>query len=816
MANDINVDIVLNGDEALKTLKAIEQGITKFSKEAVTGIKKTDDSFNVFKGTLGTILAVNFADFLKNQVQASVRAFAEFETGLIAVQKTTDLTDKELKQFEAGIEDLARKLPVASKELLSIAQAAGQLGVKGTANLLNFTETIAKLGKSSDVSGDEAASALTRILNVTGESVQNIDELASAVVALGNNFAATESEIIRVANEVSRATAIFGVSSAESAAFGATLRALGVRAEEGGSAIGKSFRAIEAAIANGGRALEKLSELTGISAGELKKQFGEDAVGVFQKFLVGLNNAGKSGKVLAFELEKLGLSGETIQKVIPTLASSHEELARALGLANGEMRNATALNKEFAKFAESTESKTQILANAFEKLSRNIGEKFAVVLNAATPALAKFISGIGEDSVSAFARNATSVEKLRKEIALYQKQLQDVQADGKVSILEANPEQIADRIAILTGRLTELSGSVNTDSLAKLEAQLKSLNESAALPISFTFDPANITADSLLPSPEKIAEQKAALIEQIKNLRQQISLENNTLVEENKANLDKDNENQKAALSNKVNILAEYRAAEKEALLAERDTKLTDTQIAADEDLQFLVENLGRENTERELARISQIEGEKARTTELKKLRDKAVTEEKASLLNLRQFENMTNTQKVQAQRDTLATISTLSQSSNSALFAIGKASSLALAGINVAEGVTKALAAFPPPFNFAAATAVGLAGAVSIAKIASAKPPSAGNFAEGGIIEGPSQSGDRLTANVNAGEAIFNKRAQKNLFDAVNSGDLGGSGGGGVVVNIQGDFLSSDQSVDKIIDSINDAVEFRNRKVKA
>jgi TP901 family phage tail tape measure protein len=815
MANELNVDIVLNGDEALKTLKAIELGISKFSKDAVTGIKKTDAAFDVFKGTLGTLLAVNFADFLKNQVSASVRAFAEFETGLIAVQKTTDLTDKELKQFEVGIEDLARKLPVASKELLNIAQAAGQLGVKGTANLLNFTETIAKLGKSSDVSGDEAASALTRILNVTRENVGNIDELASAVVALGNNFAATESEIIRVANEVARATAIFGVSSAESAAFGATLRALGVRAEEGGSAIGKSFRAIEAAIAGGGIALQKLSELTGLSGAELKKQFGDDAVGVFQKFLVGLNNAGKSGKVLAFELEKLGLSGETILKVIPTLASSNEELARALGLANAEMKNATALNKEFAKFAESTESKTQILANAFEKLSRNIGEKFAVVLNAATPALAKFISGIGEDSVVAFARNATSVDKLRKEIALYQKQLQDVQADGKVSLLEANPELIASRIAILTGRLTELSSSVNTDSLAELEARLKSLNESASQPISFTFDPANITPDSLLPSPEKIAEQKAALIEQIKNLRQQISLENNTLVEESKANLDKDNENQANALATKSGILNEFRIAQKEAEIAERETKLTDSQIAADEDLQFLVDNLGRETTERELARISQIEGEKARNTELKKLREKAVTEEKASLLNLRQFENLSNTQKVQAQRDTLATISTLSQSSNSALFAIGKASSLALAGINVAEGVTKALAAFPPPFNFAAATAVGLAGAVSIAKIASAKPPSAGNFADGGIIEGPSQSGDRLTANVNAGEAIFNKRAQKNLFDAVNSGDLGGNGGG-VVVNIQGDFLSSDQSVDKIIDSINDAVEFRNRKVKA
>lgn len=813
MANELSVDIVLNGDEALRTLKAIEQGINKFSRDATTDIKKVDNSFSVFKGTLGTIAAVNFADFIKDQVTASIRAFKEFETGLIGVAKTTDLSDKELATFEAGIESLLKKLPVASKELLDIAQAAGQLGVKGTANLLNFTETIAKLGKASDVTGEEAATSLTRILNVTGESVDGIDELASVIVALGNNFAATESEIIRVANEVSRATQIFGVSSSEAAALGATLRSFGVRAEEAGSAVGKSFRAIELAVGSGGKALEQLSKITGLSGEELRKQFGENALGVFQKFLIGLNDAEKSGKNLTQELKKLGLEGETIAKVIPTLATNHTELARAIALSSEETKNATALNKEFARFATSTESTTQLLANAFEKLQRNIGEKFAPAIKATAPVLASFIAGIGEDKVEAFARSATSIELVRKELNLYQAKLKQINADGVVSFFEEDPEEVARKIDVLSGRLQELSNTTASDEIKKLEEQLKALDEQAKLPVKFDF---GFTGDGqLLPSPDDVEAQKALILEKIKNLNQQIALENNTLVEDNKATQDKITEDNTVALQSRVDILSEFRAAQKEQEIAERETQLTDKQIAADEDLQFLVDNLGRENVERELARIKQIEDEKKRNEELKKLNTKAREEEKAGIFNLRKYEDLTNKEKIAAQKDTLATISTLSTSNNAALFAIGKASSLALAGINVSEGVTKALAAFPPPYNFAAAAAVGAAGAVSIARIASTPKPSAGNFADGGIIEGPSQSGDRLTANVNAGEAIFNKRQQENLFNAVNSGELGG-GGGGINITIQGDFLSNDQSVDKLIDSINDAVEFRNRKLKA
>lgn len=49
------------------------------------------------------------------------------------------------------------------------------------------------------------------------------------------------------------------------------------------------------------------------------------------------------------------------------------------------------------------------------------------------------------------------------------------------------------------------------------------------------------------------------------------------------------------------------------------------------------------------------------------------------------------------------------------------------------------------------------------------------GSFATGGIVGGNSYHGDKLTARVNSGEMILNGHQQKNLFDAINSGKIGG-----------------------------------------
>src|SRR5690606_6995991 len=158
----------------------------------------------------------------------------------------------ELDAFSAKIDQISKEIPVGTTELLSLAQAAGQMGVTGSANLEKFSLTVAKLGRASDLAGEEADTALARILNVTGENIDSIDTLASVIVSLGNNVAATESEIANMTTEVARATGVFGVSSAEATTLAAAMTSIGIRAEAGGSSVGRAMQEITSRVQAGG------------------------------------------------------------------------------------------------------------------------------------------------------------------------------------------------------------------------------------------------------------------------------------------------------------------------------------------------------------------------------------------------------------------------------------------------------------------------------------------------------------------------------------------------------------------------------------
>ena len=398
MANKIGVEVEIEADDAIQTIKNLEKSLKSMSKEGVNDFKKMDKATASFVGNLGAIAAVKVFDFLREQILASADAFIKFETGVVAVGKTTNFTNKEIEQFTENIEGLAKEIPASTDELLSIAEAAGQLGVTGVGDVTLFTETIAKLGRVSNLEGADAATTLTRILNVTRENIDTIDTFASVIVSLGNNFAASESDIASMTSEVARATGIFGVSSAEAAALAATLTAVGVRAEEAGGVMSKSFIAIENAVKGGGEALNRLAKITGLTGDEVKKQFGEEPIKLFRNFSAGLGQITASGGNVNKVLEEFGLSGVRIAKVLPVLGVNVSEFDRALALANAEVKNATALNQEYEKTLDLTETKLKLFNNATDQLSRDLAGTLAPAFNNILDVTTAFLEKLGANN----------------------------------------------------------------------------------------------------------------------------------------------------------------------------------------------------------------------------------------------------------------------------------------------------------------------------------------------------------------------------------------------------------------------------------
>lgn len=329
-------------------------------------------------------------------VLTAINEFSKYETALIGVGKTTGIVGDELKEYGKQIKALSIETGQSTNDLLAISQAAGQLGVTGSERLQKFTKTIAMLGTASDLAGEEAATTLTRILNVTGEGVDQIDTFASVIVRLGNNFAASESEIARMAQETSKATAVFGVSSSQAAALGTAMKSVGVQAELGGSVIGKSFRTIDAAIRNGGKELEALQIITGMTGDELKQTFETDATLVFQKFVEGLGDVKKGGGSVADTLEIFGLKGDEVNKVLPVLAERSELLGAALNQAADEIKNTTALEAEFAVQSDTVEVNLSKLQNAVINLATGFGETLAPTVSFAAKVMTEDIEGFGK------------------------------------------------------------------------------------------------------------------------------------------------------------------------------------------------------------------------------------------------------------------------------------------------------------------------------------------------------------------------------------------------------------------------------------
>lgn len=110
--------------------------------------------------------------------------------------------------------------------------------------------------------------------------------------------------------------------------------------------------------------------------------------------------------------------------------------------------------------------------------------------------------------------------------------------------------------------------------------------------------------------------------------------------------------------------------------------------------------------------------------------------------------------------KSTMGTISTLSQSGNKELAAIGKAAAITSATIDGYAAVQKAIASGVPPFNFAMAALVGAAAAANVAKIA-------GVGLAGGIDSVPGVgSKDNFPAVLAPGERVVPSESNKDLTD--------------------------------------------------
>lgn len=415
--------------------------LKKLTLEASEGYKKLNelgDKFNSFgdkANSLGNNLSMKVTAPIAGMFTMATKEAIDLESAMAGVHKTTDMTEAELSQMKDTFIEMSKHGPVAAKDLANIGEMAGQLGIKKE-NIAEFAKTISDLTIATNLTKEQGSIDLSRFINITQMSQDEVSNLASAIVELGNNFATSENEIVQMGLRLAAQGDIIGLTEAQTMGLAAAISSVGLRSEQGGSAMsrvmlklntavlsteekvqllndslegtGYTIQDVSRAMSTGGKEgkeqLEAISESIGMTVDDLKdlassgeesaekleilgkvsglgaegfaKAWREDPMRAITAFIDGIHSMTEKNEDLNGIFKALGINGIREIDLLQRLAGANNELKDAVDTSTEAYEKNTALAKEVSIFAETN-------AARFEQLKNNmvaVGLKMADTL----------------------------------------------------------------------------------------------------------------------------------------------------------------------------------------------------------------------------------------------------------------------------------------------------------------------------------------------------------------------------------------------------------------------------------------------------
>lgn len=353
------------------------------TREAEAATQRRLDAYDqVGKGAMvsGAAMAAGLA--------LATGAALKWESAWAGVTKTVDGNAQQMQVLEDDLRELAKTLPATHTEIAAVAEAAGQLGVRRE-DITSFTKVMIDLGETTNLTALEASTAVAQLANVMGTSGDEVDNLAATLVALGNDGASTEKQILDMALRLSGAGKLIGASEGEILAMANAMASMGIEAELGGGAMSRTLIKIDSAVKSGGEEVAAFARVAGMSAQEFAQAFESDPIRAVDAFVQGLNRVDEAGGNATQVLDDLGISGTQDLQVLLRLKGAGDLLADSLDLQSEAWAANVALAKEAAKRYETTEAKVRTARNALNDFAIDMG-------NVLLPALAAGAEGVAD------------------------------------------------------------------------------------------------------------------------------------------------------------------------------------------------------------------------------------------------------------------------------------------------------------------------------------------------------------------------------------------------------------------------------------
>lgn len=343
---------------------------------------------------------------------ASVHVGSEFESAFAGVKKTVNASNAELEQMRDSIRGLAKEMPSTAAELSAIAESAGQLGIYNE-NIIGFTRTMADLDVSTDL-GDSAAADFAKFANITGMDQGLFSNMGSSVVALGNNMATQESNIVDMSMRIAAAGDQIGLSEADILGYSAALSSVGIEAEAGGTAFSKLLANLQLA-AETGKKLDDYASVAGMTGQKFKETFQNDATEAINAFLVGLTNTEQNGKSAIAVLDEMGLTEVRLRDTLLRAGNASDLFTNALEISNTAWEENTALANEAEQRYKTFESQCQMTQNKLTDIGITVYDDLRPALTEGIGLVNGFIDGFAVEFIESATKEMPTMARKAKE-----------------------------------------------------------------------------------------------------------------------------------------------------------------------------------------------------------------------------------------------------------------------------------------------------------------------------------------------------------------------------------------------------------------
>lgn len=176
-------------------------------------------------GVLVTLGAVAFA--------AAVSSARDWNAEVREMRKVMD--PAEVQAVSAAVIDLSAELPVATNQIASLATQARRFGIEGAENIANFTEAVVKMSVATDVSINDAGEAFARLIALTDASVDEIENLGSAINTMGQTSATSSAQIVDGMLRSAAALTQLGLTAPEIVGLQASINEVSESAQRAGT-----------------------------------------------------------------------------------------------------------------------------------------------------------------------------------------------------------------------------------------------------------------------------------------------------------------------------------------------------------------------------------------------------------------------------------------------------------------------------------------------------------------------------------------------------------------------------------------------------